>query len=289
MGNKPSLKIGLDAILELGSHKTPAKKTLNQQQILQIPIELIIENPYQPRQTFSEEALLELADSIKAQGIIQPVVVREFKEKYQLITGERRLRAARIAGLNEIPVIVNNASDDVVAAFSLVENLQREDLNSIEEAIALEKLYREFNLTHEEIARRIGKSRTAITNKLRLLELPHYVKQLMLNNEIDMGHGRALLPLDEVVQVKIANSIVEKKLSVRQTEKLVQEFLNLKPIKSEIPENIIQQAKDWQYQLSQNLSSNVKIKMKDQEAGKIEISFDNFEQASYYVKHLKLV
>lgn len=189
-------------------------------------INSIVANPYQPRREFSEEKLAELAESIKAHGIIQPLIVREMAGKYQLIAGERRLRAAKLAGLTMVPVVVREMSDEAVMEVALVENLQREDLNPIEEADAYRRLTDEFHLTQDDIAKKVGKSRPAIANTLRLLNLPREVQSDLANGTLTMGHARALLSLKTPEEQKKSwAQIQEQRLSVRETEELVRKLL----------------------------------------------------------------
>jgi ParB family chromosome partitioning protein len=181
---------------------------------------------YQPRRTFNEKALRELADSIRAQGIIQPLIVRKTNaERYEIIAGERRWRAAQLAKLSTVPVIIKNVSNESALAISLIENIQRADLNVIEEAIALQRLIEEFDLTHEQAASAVGKSRTTVSNLLRLLNLVPAVRSLVEQNILEMGHARALLALDGTQQLQTANRVIKKNLTTRQTEKLVQKYL----------------------------------------------------------------
>ena len=176
---------------------------------------------YQPRTRMDEGSLYELAESIKAQGVMQPILVRPMSgERYEIIAGERRMRAARLAGLDDVPVLVKNVPDESAAAMALIENIQREDLNPLEEAHGLQRLTDEFGLTHEQAAQAVGRSRSAATNLLRLLKLSEPVQQLLMAGDIDMGHARALLPLEGAQQILSANEIVAKKLSVREAEKL---------------------------------------------------------------------
>ena len=188
----------------------------------ELPISQIKVNPYQPRKEFDEASLQELADSIREHGIIQPLLVRSYKDHYQLIAGERRWRAAQIVGLKFVPVVIRDYNDQQMMEIALVENLQREDLNPLEEAEAYNKLIQEFGLTQEEVAQKVGKSRPAVSNTLRLLQLPEEIKQLVAKNVISMGHARTILSLtDQELQHKVCKEIIEKNLSVRETEELV--------------------------------------------------------------------
>ncbi|HKL12391.1 MAG TPA: ParB/RepB/Spo0J family partition protein [Halanaerobiales bacterium] len=221
--NKKRLGKGLDALLS----KSQGEK--REHEIKDINIEKIKPNPYQPRNRFTEESLEELANSIEKKGVLQPVTVREIQyENFELVTGERRWRAAQRAGLDTIPAIIRDFKDDEMMEVALIENLQREDLNPIEEAYAYQKMIEEFDLTQKEVAERVSKSRSAIANTLRLLNLPPSVQEIVSRETISMGHARALLPLESKKQVDLANKIVEKDLSVRETEKMVKKNLNQK-------------------------------------------------------------
>src|SRR5690625_1529002 len=194
-----------------------------------LPLNALKAGKYQPRTRMDEEALNELADSIKAQGIMQPILVRPLKgrgaKKYEIVAGERRFRAASIAGLKEVPVLIREVSDDTAAVMALIENIQREDLNPLEEARGVKRLLDEFGMTHDQAAQAIGRSRSATSNMLRLLNLTEPVQTMLLAGDIDMGHARALLAVDAASQIILANEVVAKALSVRDTEKLVGRFL----------------------------------------------------------------
>src|SRR5690606_30100575 len=189
------------------------------------PVELIQRGKYQPRRDMHTEALEELAESIKAQGVMQPIVVRQIgPEKYEIIAGERRWRATQIAGLDRIPAVIRDVPDEAAIAMALIENIQRENLNPIEEAVALKRLQDEFELTHAEVAQAVGKSRATVTNLLRLIALNEEVKTLLEHGDLEMGHARAILTLEANVQRDIARQIVAKGLSVRQTEAVVRVY-----------------------------------------------------------------
>ena len=219
--NKKRLGKGLDALLS----KSQGEK--REHEIKDIDIKKIKPNPYQPRDRFTEESLKELASSIENKGVLQPVTVREVQyDNFELVTGERRWRAAQKAGLVTIPAIIRDFKDDEMMEVALIENLQREDLNPIEEAYAYQKMIEEFDITQKEVAERVSKSRSAIANTLRLLNLPPSVQEIVSRETISMGHARALLPLESKKQVELANKIVEEDLSVRKTEELVKKHLN---------------------------------------------------------------
>lgn len=219
--NKKRLGKGLDALLS----KSQGEK--REHEIKDIDIEKIKPNPFQPRDRFTEEALEELAGSIRQKGVLQPITVREVQyDKFQLVTGERRWRAAKKADLQTIPAIIRDFKDEEMMEVALIENLQREDLNPIEEAYAYQKMIEDFDLTQKEVAERVSKSRSAIGNTLRLLNLPPSVQEIVSRETISMGHARALLPLDSKKQIDLAQKIVEEDLSVRKTEDIVKRHLN---------------------------------------------------------------
>ena len=214
---------GLEALLG-GNTAAPAPAPAAPEIPRALPIAQLQPGKYQPRTRIGDEALGQLAESIKAQGVIQPILVRKLAaQKYEIIAGERRFRAAKLAGLSEVPVVIRDVPDQSALAMALIENIQREDLNPLEEAHGIERLVKEFGLTHEEAAQAVGRSRSATSNLLRLLNLPKPIQEFVYGGQLDMGHARALLPLDPVRQLALANQIIAKNLSVRQTEKLVQQ------------------------------------------------------------------
>jgi len=236
---KTGLKRGLDALLAPKAPATEGAQTTTSQtdsDLRNLPVEFLQPGKYQPRKDMTEEGLDELAESIKAQGVIQPIVVRSLlgNDKFEIIAGERRWRAAQKAGLHEVPTIIKEVDDNAAIAMSLIENIQREDLNAIEEAVALSRLKEEFELTHQEVADAVGKSRAAVTNLMRLLSLVESVRLLIEHGDLEMGHGRALLALSIEQQAALAKLVVEKGMSVRETEALVKKQLNpaaKKPLK----------------------------------------------------------
>ncbi|WP_019616207.1 ParB/RepB/Spo0J family partition protein [Psychromonas ossibalaenae] len=245
LGKKRGLGKGLDSLLSSStvnrkkqvSHDFNAEKT---QQLVDdvkgaltdLGIECLHGGKYQPRRDMSPQALDELANSIRAQGIIQPIVVRETgHQKYEIIAGERRWRAAKIVGLENVPCLIKNVEDDAAIAIALIENIQRENLNAMEEAIALKRLLEEFELTHSEVAKAVGKSRTTVSNLLRLNNLNDDVKVLLEHGDIEMGHARALLGCEGPMQSDLAKIVAAKSLTVRETERLVKNALNPKPVK----------------------------------------------------------
>lgn len=247
-----------------------------------VKITMVEPNREQPRKNFDEDALMELAESIKQHGLLQPILVQDRKDHYEIIAGERRWRAAKLAGLKEVPVIIKNLSEQEIVEISLIENIQRENLNPIEEAQAYKKLLNEFNLKQDEVAERVSKSRTAVTNSMRLLKLCDEVQQMVINEMISTGHARALLAIeDPEQQYSIAQRVFDEKLSVREVEKLVKN-LN-KPEKPKKEENKALEViyNDIEEKLKQALSTKVAISSKGNGAGKIEIEFyshDDFDR-----------
>lgn len=231
-------------------------------------------NRDQPRKNFDEDALLELSDSIKQFGVLQPLLVRKRKDYYEIIAGERRWRAAKLAGVKEVPVIVKEYTDQEILEIGLIENIQRENLNPIEEAIAFKRLLEEFNLKQDEVAERVSKSRTAVTNSMRLLKLSDKVQQMIIDDMISTGHARALLAIDDPeLQYTLANKIFDEKLSVRETEKLVKEIKNpKKPKGKKVVENaFIYQ--DLEEKMKGVFGTKVSIASKGKGKGKIEIEY----------------
>jgi len=231
-------------------------------------------NRDQPRRNFEEDTLLELADSIKQHGIIQPLIVQKKKDYYEIIAGERRWRAAKLAGLKEVPVIIKDYSAQQVVEIALIENIQRENLNPIEEAMAFKRLLEEFSLKQDEVAERVSKSRTAVTNSMRLLKLDEKVQQMIVDDMISTGHARTLLAIeDEKEQYTLAMKIFDEKLSVRETEKLVKSIKNPKPVKekNKIEHMFIYQ--DLEEKMKSTFGTKVNINPKTDSKGKIEIEY----------------
>jgi ParB family chromosome partitioning protein len=248
--------------------------------IIEITIDDITTNPHQPRTQFDREAIEELAASIKQLGVIQPITVRKNKDKFDLISGERRLRAAKIAGLESIPAFVRLANDQEMLEMALVENIQREDLDPIEIALSFQAMIDQLNLTQDQMSKRVGKKRSTITNYLRLLKLDPIIQTGIRDGFISMGHGRALINIeDNTVQLEFYEKIIKDNLSVRQTEDLVKKFregkiLSIKPAKKIIPEHI----KKAERELSQLLGKKIKISVSEKGNGKISIPFASEEE-----------
>lgn len=275
---------GLDAMIPDKVNKsTPAKEitaTPTEDQAVMVPINKVEPNKEQPRKHFNEDALLELSESIKQMGIIQPIVVQDRESFYEIIAGERRWRAAKQAGLKKIPVIIKNYSEQEIVEISLIENIQREDLNPIEEAFAYKRLLGEFNLKQDEVAERVSKSRTAVTNSIRLLKLDDRVQQMVIDDLIQTGHARALLGIeDKEKQYTMAQKVFDEKLSVRETEKLVKKAQKEKDEveKTKMDKQLEIVYQDLEEKMKQILGTKVSINAKDENKGKIEIEYYNKE------------
>lgn len=280
--NKRGLGKGLDALLST-SAVAQAKQQTQQQAALstsnidselrELAIELLQSGQFQPRKSMADDTLAELAESIQAQGIIQPIVVRRLADQsFEIIAGERRWQAAKIAGLTTVPCLVKSVDDRATIAIALIENIQREDLNVIEEAVALARLQQEFSLTHQQIAEAVGKSRAAVSNLLRLNQLSEPVKQLVEQKKLEMGHARALLSLDETQQLAAAQKIVNNLLTVREAEKLVKTLLN--PSIPKVPASQSEHVVLLQNRLTEQLGTKVAINQTKSGKGKIVINFD---------------
>ena len=252
-----------------------------------LPVERIHPGRYQPRGEIQTEDLEELAASIKAQGIIQPIVVRKVSNGYELIAGERRWRAAQLAGLNVVPAIVREINDEAALAIGIIENIQRRDLNAIEEANALQRLINEFSLTHQEVADAVGKSRTMVTNLLRLLKLNPQVRSLVEKNLLEMGHARALLALDDFQQSDVANQIVARKLSVRETEALIRRMQQPAAEKNKKQMPIDPNVRSLQNDLSDKLGAHVAIQHNAKGKGKLVIHFNDLDELDGILGHIE--
>jgi len=258
--------------------ETPAEPEPGDESVRYVPLTLIDANPDQPRQTFSERSIEELAQSIRTDGVIQPILLRPEGERYLLIAGERRLRASAVAGLSEIPAVVRDIPDDRVLEIALIENIQREDLNPLEVAQALQRMAMELQLSHEELAQRTGKNRATITNQLRLLRLPIPVQQMIANNELQMGHARALIALPhEADQREIAEQIRKRGLSVRQVEELVRKKL-LPQTETPPPPPPDPNEAAAVDNLEQALGARVRLVKRGKNKGRIEIEFSSQDE-----------
>ncbi len=286
---KRGLGRGLDALLGDVNRVDSASFTVSEKEKLHIlPIEYLRSSRFQPRKDFDPVRLQELADSISAQGVIQPVVVRPTGENtYEIVAGERRWRAAQLARLHDIPVVVRDVSDQSALAIALIENLQREDLNPLEEAEALKRLQEEFSLTHQQIADAIGKSRATVTNLLRLNELHPEAKALLQKGEIEMGHARAILSLDSQRQGELAKKVAAKNLNVRETEALVRK------LQEEAKNNHQQQTKTrdpdiarLEERVTQSIGAKAQIQHSEKGSGKLVISYDSLEHLEGVLERL---
>jgi ParB family chromosome partitioning protein len=273
---------GLDALLSGSDAKT-------EDELRNLPVERMKPGKYQPRTHMDQDSLAELAASIKAQGVMQPILVRAVEttpgaERYEIVAGERRWRAAQLAGLTEVPVLVRTIPDEQALAMALIENIQRENLNPLEEAQGLQRLIDEFGLTHQQAADAVGRSRPAASNLLRLLQLTAPVQEMLMTGQIDMGHARALLPISTGQQVGVAQRIIQKGLSVRETERLVQQLLN--PPKHAPEKAIDRDLLSLQERLSDGLGTNVAIRSNKKGAGKVTIEFSSLDQLDGLISRL---
>jgi ParB family transcriptional regulator, chromosome partitioning protein len=272
---KPRLGRGLDALLggALGSAAADAREELRQ-----LPVDLLQRGKYQPRSHMNAEALQELADSIKAQGVVQPIVVRQLPGgSYEIVAGERRWRAAQMAGLDSIPAVVRSIPDEAAIAIALIENIQREDLNPVEEAVALQRLIDEFGMTHQQSAESVGRSRAAVTNLLRLLTLNDDVRQMLEQGKMDMGHARALLALTGNAQSQAARQVVERGLSVRETENLVRRQLE-RPAPPKRRGGVDPDVRALQDKLSDRLGAKVHIAHTPKGKGRLTIDYNSLDE-----------
>ena len=300
VAKKSGLGKGLDALIPAGNKKTVVKKDsepviiekiVEKKGVETLKITEVEPNREQPRKNFNEDALLELADSIKQYGVIQPLIVQKKADHYEIIAGERRWRAAKMAGMKEIPVIIKDYTDQQVMEISLIENIQREDLNPIEEAMAYKNLMEEFHLKQDEIAEKVSKSRTAVTNSMRLLKLDKRVQQMMIDDMISAGHARTLITIEDPdAQYNIATKIFDEKLSVRETEKLVK-LLQKPEVKKEKVEKVNSFIyKDIEEKMKAILGTKVTVDHKSNNKGKISIEYysnEELERILYLLESIK--
>ena len=250
----------------------------------ELPVHLISAGPYQPRSVFDADRLEELAESIRQQGVIQPVVVRPWgDDAYQLIAGERRWRAAQMAGIESIPAIIREVPDEIAVAMALVENIQRENLNPIEEATALKRLVEDFQMTHQEAGDAVGRSRSAVSNLLRLLDLSSEVRELVDARHLEMGHARAILSLDNHLQAKAAREVVSKQLSVRQTEQMVKRMKNPPVPKTKTLDPDVRRLQD---RVSEKLCASVKLQHGKGGKGKMVIVYNSADELQGILEHM---
>ncbi len=294
---KKRLGRGLDALLSKPtvavSRPGAAAAETSVEGLKNIPLELLQRGQYQPRVDMRQDSLQELADSIQSQGVVQPIVARPIGKKgdsmrYEIIAGERRWRAAQIAGLAEIPAVVRDVSDNDAIAMALIENIQREDLNPLEESRALDRLIREFDLTHAEAAKAVGRSRAAVSNLLRLQDLAEKVMPLLEDRQIDMGHARALLAISSAAQqFDAARQVIKKGLSVRETEKLVRNLLDggNKPQKKTPAQNA--DIRRLEIEITEKLGAKVRVEHNAKGAGKLVIDYNSLDELDGILKHIK--
>lgn len=299
MSGKKKLGRGLDKLLggiaakataaeALASAQT-SKSGLVDSELRHIPIDLIQRGKYQPRTDMHEEALQELADSIKVQGVMQPIVVRPLEggNRFEIIAGERRWRATQIAGLDTIPAVIRIVGDESAIAMALIENIQRENLNPIEEAMALKRLQEEFSLTQQEVAEAVGKSRTTVTNLLRLMTLNHDVRVMLERGDIEMGHAKALLGLQPEQQSDASKAVAGKGLSVRQTEALVRKLLENTPLQQQKPVREDPDIVRLQESLSERIGAKVEIQHSNKGSGKLTLRYNSLDELDGILAHIK--
>lgn len=289
---KRGLGRGLDALLATSAsaaarHDTekPVQETEDKGELRKLPVEFLQPGQYQPRKEMAPEALEELASSIKAQGIIQPIVVRVLgKDSYEIIAGERRWRAAQLAQLDVVPCLVKDVPEDAVIAIALIENIQREDLNALEEAVAYQRLIDEFGMTHQQISEAVGKSRTTVTNLLRINQLNDDVKLHLERGDIDLGHAKVLLAVQDEVQSELARVIVAKGLTVRESEKLVNQALN--PSTQKEPTPVDPDVKQLEERLGSKLGAKVSISHNRKGKGKLVINYTSLDELDGILEHI---
>ena len=273
---------GLDALLSNNNNVSSKIETTNV-----MPIGQLTPGKFQPRKNFNQDSLKELAESIKAQGIIQPILVRmTSNNQYEIIAGERRWQAAKIAKLDEVPVVVKDIPDSTALAMALIENIQREDLNVIEEARGIKRLIDEFNITHEAAAEAVGKSRAAVSNTLRLLSLCEHAQYALETNKIEMGHARAILSLSPIDQAMMCQKIVNQKLTVREVEKEVSEGSTKKTSPKQSKDHDIQRLEN---ELSDRFGTNISISHKQSGKGSINFKYSNLDELERIIAKLKLL
>jgi len=281
MSKHKGLGRGLDALL--GGTTRRAEND----ELAQLPVGALKPGKYQPRTRMDEASLAELAASIKVRGVIQPIVVRPVGSQYEILAGERRWRAARLAGLEHVPAVIREVPDEAALGIGLIENIQREDLNPLEEAGGLKRLIDEFHLTHDEVAGAVGRSRAGVTNLLRLLELAPAVQAMLLGGRIDMGHARALLALSKGRQVEVAEQVAAKGLSVRETERLVQQAMQPAAAPSRAAPGLDADGRRLQEDLAEALGATVHLKPRAAGKGSLVIDYSSLEQLSGIVKRIR--
>ncbi|GMQ91323.1 MAG: ParB/RepB/Spo0J family partition protein [Gammaproteobacteria bacterium] len=279
---RKALGRGLGALFENSNQDSDDKEALRQ-----IPIDQLERGRYQPRFSMSKGPLKDLADSITAQGVVQPIIVRQMNSgKYEIIAGERRWRAAQLAGLETIPAVVRNIPDEAAMAISLIENIQREDLNPMEEATAMQRLMQEFEMTHQQVAERVGRSRAAVSNYLRLLTLGEEVRKLLETGRLDMGHARALLSLSGAEQLRLGRKVAEDGLTVRQTEAMVRKMLN-RPSPKKKRRSGNADIRNLEQKLSDKLGARVRIQSGKKGKGKLIIEYNSNDELDGILKRIR--
>jgi len=298
MVKKRGLGRGLDKLL--GSHQAARATTVQEAAAIvateesvdgvlrELPVEFVQRGKYQPRRDMNQEALEELANSIRAQGVMQPIVVRPIgPDRYEIIAGERRWRASQLAGLDKVPVLIRDVPDDAAIAMALIENIQREDLNPMEEALALTRLQKEFELTHQQIADAVGKSRAAVTNLLRLTSLREEVQRLLEHGDLEMGHARALLGLPPEQQAGAAHTVVSKGLSVRQTEALVRRMQEEKTAGTQAAPRFDPDINRLQESLAERVGAPVQIQHGAKGKGRLVFSYNSLDELEGILSHIR--
>lgn len=286
---KRGLGRGLDALLSGSSVSALEEQAVqvDKSELQHLPLDVIQRGKYQPRRDMDPQALEELAQSIKSQGVMQPIVVRSIGGKrFEIIAGERRWRACQQAGLETIPALVRDVPDETAIAMALIENIQREDLNPIEEAVALQRLQQEFNLTQQQVAEAVGKSRVTVANLLRLIALPEVIKTMLSHGDLEMGHARALLGLPETQQIEGARHVVARGLTVRQTEALVRQWLNGKP-ESAKPVKADPDISRLEQRLAERLGSAVQIRHGQKGKGQLVIRYNSLDELQGVLAHIR--
>ncbi len=288
MAKKRGLGRGLDVLLSSREQIVSVSEEERQHSLSTVPVDQIQRGSYQPRIHFDPEALQELADSIAAQGVVQPVVLRPVASGYELIAGERRWRAAQLIGLHEIPAVIRDLDDRSAAAVALIENIQREDLNALEEARAFQRLIDDFALTHQQVAEAVGRSRAAVSNFLRLLDLGDEVQSYLVAGELEMGHARALLALGGTLQVATARIVINKGLTVRATEALVKQKLDGSSVeKSSIDAQTDPNIRSLEKDLGERIGVPVSIKHGQNGKGKLLISYNSLDELDGILEHIR--
>ncbi len=291
MVKRKGLGRGLDALLGMGEdeNRTEDSDTVQQGTLKELPVEFMCRGKYQPRRDMHPEALEDLASSIRAQGVMQPIIVRPTGiDSYEIIAGERRWRAAQQAGLDSIPALIRDVTDEAAVAMALIENIQREDLNAIEESQALVRLQQEFGLTQQQVAEAVGKSRSTVTNLMRLMSLEQEIQKFLEHGDLEMGHARALLGLEGGAQIETARTIVAKGMTVRQTEALVRRVLQQEQRHENEPaKKIDPDTKRLQDDLSDQVGVPVLIQHNAKGKGKLVLKYNSLDELDGILKHIK--